>query len=111
MKSRYTIALTAGITALALFPVSATIAADIDQPDAPPVEEDAEAATNAANSMVCRRMPAPSGTRIGSRRVCRTQAEWTALQRESRGSIERAQGAGTYGNSGRSTATYGPGNQ
>lgn len=64
---------------------------------------------NEATTIVCRRQAAPTGSRIGSRRICRSQAEWNALQRESRNSIERVQGAGTYSNSGRSTSTYGPG--
>lgn len=46
---------------------------------------------NAANTIVCRRYPPPTGSRIGARRICRTQAQWTRIDNEMRVAIERAQ--------------------
>ncbi|NNC73159.1 MAG: hypothetical protein HKN78_09840 [Sphingomonadaceae bacterium] len=46
---------------------------------------------NAARTIVCRRYAAPTGTRIGTRRICKTQAEWTRLDMEARVAIERNQ--------------------
>ncbi len=58
--------------------------------DAEEGAEDAER-SNPATTIVCRRYPAPTGSRIGTRRICRTQAEWTAADREARLAVERNQ--------------------
>lgn len=38
---------------------------------------------------VCKRIDPPAGSRMGSRRVCHTEAEWTALQN----AVDRDMGA------------------
>lgn len=47
--------------------------------------------SNPATTIVCRRSAAPTGTRIGRRRICRTEAEWIRSDAEARIAIERAQ--------------------
>lgn len=43
--------------------------------------------------VICRTV-ADLGTRLGRSRVCKTRAEWAASRRETRTTIERAQGGG-----------------
>lgn len=46
------------------------------------------------NKTVCKAMPAPTGTRLGSRRECRTQKEWDMIAERARAEIERQQSNG-----------------
>ncbi|MBC7987628.1 MAG: hypothetical protein H7X93_13325 [Sphingomonadaceae bacterium] len=48
--------------------------------------------------VVCRRMPPPSGSRLGVRNICRTQADWDLLQQENRLEVQRQQDASHYTN-------------
>lgn len=56
------------------------------QPSAQNTEE-----VSQARRIVCRRLPPPSGTRIGLRNVCKTQAEWDAEQAQYRQEVQRQQ--------------------
>ena len=47
--------------------------------------------TNANNEVICQRIPPPTGSRIGPRRICKTQNEWDRINRESRLVVEEAQ--------------------
>lgn len=42
------------------------------------------------DEVVCRRAAAPTGSRIGARRVCQRQSQWDAAEREAREAVERA---------------------
>lgn len=69
-----------------LIPVAAVVLVGGAVPAAAQNEEEAAANAeddvNAANRIICRRMPPPVGTRIGARRICKTQLEWAQLQDE-----------------------------
>lgn len=54
-------------------------------------EADTEETVSPARRIVCRRMAAPSGSRLGARRICRTQAEWDIGERENRIEVQRQQ--------------------
>lgn len=57
-----------------------------------------ERETNAGNRIVCRRMPPPTGTRIGPRRICKTQHEWDLMDQETRDIMENAGNRSRVGN-------------
>lgn len=44
---------------------------------------------------VCKKMPAPTGTRLGGRTICHTQAQWDDMQRNTQRSIQDLQVRGT----------------
>jgi hypothetical protein len=46
------------------------------------------------DKMVCRTMDPATGSRLGARRECHTQAQWDAMQRQNQQEIERAQSNG-----------------
>lgn len=57
-----------------------------------------EDTTNASNTVICRRTPAPTGTRIGSRRICKTEAQWQRLEEEQRTALENSGLRSRFGN-------------
>lgn len=48
-------------------------------------------ATSGANGMLCKTLPPPVGTRIGKRQVCKTRAEWRALEQAQQDDIHKLQ--------------------
>lgn len=40
--------------------------------------------------VVCKKFDAPTGSRLGKRQICRTQAEWDLIRDQDREAIERA---------------------
>ena len=44
-----------------------------------------------STEVICRRMAPPTGSRIGPRRICKTQMEWNRIAREQRDVLENAQ--------------------
>jgi hypothetical protein len=42
------------------------------------------AAADDRNEVVCKRMDPPTGTRLGSRQICKTNAQWDAMHQEVR---------------------------
>jgi Flp pilus assembly protein CpaB len=68
---------------------------------APTAQGDAPASTSSLDQVVCKKMPPPTGTRLGSRRVCQTEREWRDLMLRSQENITHSQqkGAG-YGGPG-----------
>ena len=42
------------------------------------------------NEVVCKKMDAPTGSRIGKRQVCKTKAEWDYIQTQQQEVLERA---------------------
>lgn len=93
--------LTARTTVIA---VAATLIAAVpasaqqQQPSQTDQTANSDGEVNAANEILCRRQPAPTGTRIGTRRICKTRMEWDRLQRESRDELEDAQRTPLVGN-------------
>ena len=59
-----------------------------------------EGEMNANNRVVCRRMPPPTGTRIGPRRICKTQHEWDIIDQETRDVMENVGNRSRVGNEG-----------
>ena len=57
---------------------------------AAPAETGTRPPDNDPNQIVCVR-ETPIGSRVATRRVCRTRAEWAEHQREYRESVQRAQ--------------------
>lgn len=50
----------------------------------------AEGDVDASTEIICKREPAPTGSRIGARNVCKTQMEWDRIAREARDALEDA---------------------
>jgi len=71
--------LAAGLAALSAAPAAAqqTTASNDEAGDPNPV-----------STIVCRRYPPPTGTRIGPRRICKTQHEWDLIDEEIRSVVE-----------------------
>ncbi|MEQ9663804.1 MAG: hypothetical protein RLN87_14810 [Parasphingopyxis sp.] len=55
---------------------------------------------NASNEVRCRRYPPPTGTRIGARNVCKTEAQWAQHDREVRLTMENDRLRNRFGNEG-----------
>lgn len=66
----------AAISILAAMPGIAIAQSEIDRAQAQESEEE--------NPVICRRVAAPTGSRIGARRVCRTQSQWEAERQAAR---------------------------
>jgi len=69
----------------------------------PPIADSAAAAAPAApasagtsdpNKIVCKSMPAPTGTRIGSQRQCMTQAQWDQKEQQDQQALMHNQSQG-----------------
>lgn len=58
----------------------------------------APAANDEDNKVVCKKEEAATGTRIGARKICKTQREWDSIARESQQAVQRAQDAGLRNN-------------
>lgn len=63
---------------------------------------EAAQASNDSTEIVCRRLAAPTGSRLGRRNVCKTQAEWEAEQAQYRQEVQRQQDLShqSFGNDG-----------
>lgn len=48
------------------------------------------------DKVVCRSMDPPTGSRLGSRRECKTQREWDDIQRQARQQTEHQQSNGFH---------------
>lgn len=55
------------------------------------VADDTADTSDPGTTIVCRRYPPPTGSRIGVRRICRTEAEWNRADAENRQVVEREQ--------------------
>ncbi len=42
----------------------------------------------AENARICRKLPAPTGSRVAVRRVCHTAAEWAAVDKVNDGDVD-----------------------
>jgi hypothetical protein len=70
-----------------LLVLSALLLAAADAPPAPLPNEAGEG----ANKVTCKRFPPPVGTRLGERKICKTQAEWKAERQDTRELMDRIQ--------------------
>ena len=72
---------------------------------APAATQETEGAEQAANTnanteIVCRRLAPPTGSRIGPRRICKTQHEWDLIEQEARDTLENVGNRSRAGNQG-----------
>ncbi len=76
--------------------VGLTVFASAAMADAAPAAPAPVAATPAnqadLDKMVCRTMPPPTGSRLGTRRECRTQREWDDIRLQSEKETTHMQG-------------------
>jgi len=79
----------AATTAMSADPVSTTT------PNAASTTPDSD-----PDKIVCKQMPPPTGSRIGSRRECHTQAEWDQMARNDQEALARSQAMGYQQNPG-----------
>lgn len=55
-------------------------------------EAPAEATSNEdPDEVICKRLPAETGTRLGKRKECRTRREWADIEAEAKQNLEKAQ--------------------
>lgn len=74
------------------FGVFASAAMADAAPAAPAPAATAPANENDLDKMVCRTMPPPTGSRLGTRRECRTQREWDDIRLQSQKETTHMQG-------------------
>lgn len=73
----------------------------VSMPAATPAQSSAEVdedAVNPQNRIICRRVDPPTGSRIGPRRICKTQHEWDLIEQETRDIMENAGTRSRFGN-------------
>ncbi|NNC73024.1 MAG: hypothetical protein HKN78_09135 [Sphingomonadaceae bacterium] len=75
--------------------VSMPAAAPAQQTASSEVDEDA---VDPQNRIICRRIAPPTGSRIGPRRICKTQHEWDLIEQETRDTLENAGTRSRFGN-------------
>lgn len=66
------------------------VIADPAQP-APGTAQTAQASDAELDKTVCKTLPPPTGSRLGTRRECRTQREWDMIQQRARQETEHQQ--------------------
>jgi hypothetical protein len=66
--------------------------ADDTTPAPAPVAQTAAQAPSDLDKMVCRALPPATGSRLGSRRECRTQREWDDIRIQSQKETTHMQG-------------------
>lgn len=74
--------------------ISAPVAAQTNQPSPPPVGVTAVGDSAKQNKMICQKMEV-TGSRLGTRNVCHTAAEWTEIRAIERRDLERMQSTRT----------------
>lgn len=57
----------------------------------PAVAQQGQAVSNDGTEIVCRRSPSTTGSRLGRRNICKTQAQWDAEQAQYRDEVRRQQ--------------------
>jgi hypothetical protein len=66
--------------ALGLLTIGGAISLSTAAASEEPKDQEAKAVAS-KDEKICRRLPPPLGSRVGSRRVCKTQAQWDADER------------------------------
>lgn len=89
------IAMTRNMLILAAL-ASVGTAAAASSPPGPEAQQQAvssskETAKSEANKVVCRKFPPPPGTRLGARRICKTNAEWDLLELDQFQALDQVQ--------------------
>jgi len=90
--------ITSALRPLALVPVSVALFVAVPLAAQAPVEPAAGSGTTTAsprperdpNEMICERQEV-TGSRLGSRRVCMTRAQWAQQRRDSKDLVDRSQ--------------------
>lgn len=57
----------------------------------PAVGQQGQTASNDGTEIVCRRSPSTTGSRLGRRNICKTQAQWDTEQAQYREEVRRQQ--------------------
>lgn len=60
----------------------------------PATAKAADSASDKEPIQICRELAPVTGTRLGGRRVCRTQAEWDAVRENAKRSVDNIQSKG-----------------
>src|ERR1700753_3775350 len=63
--------------------------ADPATPAPDPTQASGAASEADMNKIVCRQMGAPTGSRLGSRRECKTQREWDDIRRQNEKEVNK----------------------
>ena len=100
---RWSIRHAVAVCAVALLPLAGTaVSAEQSQPPAPAeteavapaegTEAPAEAASDKdPNEVICKKLAAETGTRLGKRKECRTRREWDSIEAEAKENLEKSQ--------------------
>lgn len=80
-----------GITSAIMLLGVATLALPVHAQNDTTLSDGATDGDNPSTTVICRRYPPPTGSRIGARRICRTEAQWVQHDTEHRLAIEREQ--------------------
>ena len=71
-------------------------AGDTASPPPPATPPASQTSTDTAymNEIVCKKMPPPTGTRLGGRNICLTRAQWQNAEQRSQDTIRNVQDRG-----------------
>ncbi|MDE1940312.1 MAG: hypothetical protein KGI68_14925 [Alphaproteobacteria bacterium] len=58
---------------------------------APATRTAAQDQTSALDQVVCKRLPPPTGTRLGGKTVCQTRKQWLELEQNSQDMLEKVE--------------------
>jgi len=61
------------------------------QAPTPPAAAVEKKQTSNANEILCKKFPAPTGTRLGDRKICKTNAQWQTIEQEIFDALDRVQ--------------------
>jgi hypothetical protein len=61
-----------------------------DKAPTPPVAT-SQSQVSDLDQVICKRLPPPTGTRLGGKTVCQTKKQWLELETNSQDTLERAQ--------------------
>lgn len=76
------------VIAASVFLVAAAVCAFAEEP--PPADPNPAPAAPATSPMVCKQLEAPTGSRLGARKVCKTQKEWDAQSQQEQKTVDDA---------------------
>lgn len=68
------------------------IAAQAPGQGKPPAAPQPAAKSAYVDKVVCKKFPPPVGTRLGERKICKTQAEWDMIRQQEYEALDRVQG-------------------
>ena len=68
------------------------IAAQASAQGQAPAAPQPAAKTSYLDKVVCKKFPPPVGTRLGERKICKTQADWDMIRQQEYEALDRVQG-------------------